>query len=595
MANLTFENPIISQRIAEWNSAPYDEQTRAEVEALVSAGNVKELEDRFYRTLEFGTGGLRGKLGAGTNRMNRYIVARATQGLANYVKAHATSPGPLRAVVSHDCRHRSREFAEVTAGVFAANGFYVHISAELRATPYVSFAIRKLGAHTGVMVTASHNPKEYNGYKAYWDDGSQVVPPHDKGIIAEVDAVTDDSLVKLMDFSEGVAKGLIKVMGEEMDELFIEAILEQRYDEARVRQHGPRIAYTPLHGVGGTLAPKAFSRWGFSNVVYEAEQMQPNPDFPTAASPNPEETKALERVLALARKEGADIALATDPDADRVAVAALHGSDYFTFTGNQICAMLADYVIEENVRLGRVRTKPGIVTTVVTSPLVAKVAAGRGAECPLVLTGFKWIAQQLRDWLEVEGAPQFLYGTEESIGYLIGTHCRDKDGIVASCCIAELAAKCRAEGRTLVDMLYGLYQKYGVHYEWQRNIVLPGIEGGAKIQSILASIKSSPPIKVGDDPVVRFMRLDTGEIFENGKPAGRSSLPASDVFLFDLASGSRAIVRPSGTEPKIKFYYFLCDPAPRSTNAQVEETISLLRDKAPAFEKSFFDAIGYKD
>jgi len=593
MSSMTFENPAVAPRIQEWLSASYDEATRREVEALVEAGNAKELEDRFYRTLEFGTGGLRGKLGAGTNRMNRYIVARATQGLANYVKAHAERPGPLRAAVAHDSRHRSREFAEVVAGVFAANGFYVHISPTLRPTPWLSFAVQTFGCHTGVMLTASHNPKEYNGYKAYWDDGSQVVPPHDEGIIAEVDKVVDDTLVKIMDFSEGIAKGLIKVTGEETDALYLQAIRKQRFDEERIRRHAPRIAYTPLHGVGGTLVPRALEDWGFANVVCEPDQMIPNGDFPTAASPNPEETPALNRVLELAKRENAELVLATDPDADRLGVATLHEGKYVTFTGNQICALLADFLIRENVRTGRVKGKPGIVTTVVTSPLVQKVAFEHGAECPLVLTGFKWIANEMRHWLN-SGGPQFLYGTEESIGYLIGTHCRDKDGIVAACAVSEMAAAQRAEGRTLVDYLHDIYLRHGVHHEWQKSITLPGIEGARKIQAILQAVRTQPPTEVGGVAVTRFMRLDTGEIYEGGKLAGRSPLPKSDVFLFDLASGSRAIVRPSGTEPKIKFYFFLCDKTPKKTLDEVEATIETLRGQVSDFEKQFFQSIGYQ-
>jgi phosphoglucomutase len=588
----SFENPAVSRLIEEWTSPAYDQATRDEIRALIEAGNASDLEDRFYRSLEFGTGGLRGKLGAGTNRMNRTMVARATQGLANYVKAHAEKPGPLRAVVTHDSRHRSREFAEVTACVFAANGFYVHISPDLRPTPYLSFALRTLDCHTGVVVTASHNPKEYNGYKAYWDDGSQVVPPHDKGIIVEVEKVTSDELVRIMDFQEGIAKGMIKVMGEEMDNLFVEALLKERYDEARIREHGPRIVYTPLHGVGGTLAPRVLASWGFGQVICEPEQMKPNGDFPTAASPNPEEGAALQRAIELARKENADLVLATDPDADRLGIAVRHQGDFVLLTGNQVCALLADFIIAESVRTGRVKGQPGIVTTVVTSPLVQKVAEGRGAACPLVLTGFKWIAQQLREWLAT-GGPQFLYGTEESYGYLVGNHCRDKDGIIAAACVSELAAKGRSEGKTLVDYLHELYLRHGVHYEWQKSLTLPGVEGARKIQAILDSIKTKAPARIGDQAVTRFMRLDTGEIFEGGKPAGKSPLPKSDVFLFDLANGSRVIVRPSGTEPKIKFYYFLCDPSKLGSAAEVEASIAALKEGVSAFEKQFLAAIGY--
>jgi phosphoglucomutase len=322
--------------------------------------------------------------------------------------------------------------------------------------------------------------------------------------------------------------------------------------------------------------------------------MIPDGDFPTAESPNPEEAPALKRVLELARREHGELVLATDPDADRLGVAVLHEGEYVTLTGNQVCALLADFVIRENVRLGRVHGKPGIVTTVVTSPLVQKVAHSHGAACPLVLTGFKWIANELRAWLRETNGPKFLYGTEESIGYLVGSHCRDKDGVVAACCVAEMAAEQRELGNTLVDYLYELYLKHGVHYEWQKNITLPGIEGARKIQAILQSVRSQPPTEVGGVKVTRFMRLDTGEIFENGKPAAKSPLPASDVFLFDLADGSRAIVRPSGTEPKIKFYFFLCDQKRKNSLEEVEATVNSLRGNVATFEQQFLTAIGYQ-
>ncbi|CAN5300490.1 phospho-sugar mutase [soil metagenome] len=591
---LAFDDPAVQTRIHEWTSPPYDEATRKEVAMLVAEGKKAELEDRFYRTLAFGTGGLRGKLGAGTNRMNSYIVARATQGLANYVKANATAPGPLRAAIAHDSRHRSREFCETAAGVFAANGFYVHVSPALRPTPYLSFAIRNLGCHTGIVVTASHNPKEYNGYKVYWDDGSQVIPPHDEGIIGEVDKITSDDMVQIMGFQEGVAKGMIKIMGEEMDALYIEAIRRQRFDEKVIREYSPKIVYTPLHGVGGTLAPRAFKDWGFTKVSCEPEQMKPDGDFPTAASPNPEEGAALDLAIKLAREENADLVLATDPDADRLGIAVRHDGEIQLMTGNQVSSLLADFIIKQAKATGRVTGKPGIVTTIVTSPMVEKVARNNGAECPLVLTGFKWIAEQIRQWEATPGSPQFLYGTEESYGYLIGDHCRDKDGIVAACCVAEMACHARSEGRTLVDQLHDIFLRIGVHYEWGKSITLPGVEGARQIQAMLESVRKNPPTKVGDRKVVRYVRYDTGEIFENGKAAGRVPIPPSDVYLFDLEDGSRAIVRPSGTEPKIKFYFFMCDPTKKKDLKEVADTYQQMSGKAPQFEKDFFSALGIK-
>lgn len=592
MGNLTFENPEISRRIAEWTSAAYDEATRQEIQALVAAEKRSDLEDRFYRTLEFGTGGLRGKLGAGTNRMNSYIVARATQGLATYVAANATRQGPLRAAIAHDSRHRSREFAETAAGVLAANGFYVHISPELRPTPYLSFCVKHLGCHTGIMVTASHNPKEYNGYKVYWDDGSQVIPPHDEGIIAEVDKVTNDEQVKRMSFEEGVAKGLIKVMGEEMDRLYLDAIAKQRIDAETIASFGPRIVYTPLHGVGGTMAPKALKEWGFSHVVAEPEQMKPNGDFPTAASPNPEEGAALDRAIKLAKEEGAELVLATDPDADRLGIAVRHQGEFRLMTGNQVCALLADFLVGSHARK-HPGEKIGMVTTIVTSPLVQKIAQSHGAECPLTLTGFKWIADVARRWRNT-GGPKFLYGTEESYGYLIGEHCMDKDGIVASCCVAEMAAHAQRYNKTLVDWMFELYMRHGVHHEWQKSVTMPGAEGFRNMQALLQKVKTNPPASVGGRKVVRLTRVDTDEVIEGGKVVGKTGLPKSDVLIFDLEDGSKAILRPSGTEPKIKFYMFLCAQGGHESRAEAERVYTDMQGRTDAFTKEFLKAIGYE-
>lgn len=585
------DQKLVKDRIAEWTAAPYDAATREEIRSLADAGKNDELEDRFYRTLEFGTGGLRGKLGAGTNRMNSYVVARATQGLANYVIAHATKPGPLRAAIAHDSRHRSREFAETAAGVLAANGILVHISPALRPTPYLSFAVRKLDCHTGIVVTASHNPKEYNGYKVYWDDGSQVIPPHDEGIIGEVNKVTSDDLVKRIDFAEGVAKGLIKVMGPEMDDDYLNAILEQRYDENIIRAHQPRIVYTPLHGVGGTMAPRALKMWGFDDVLPEPEQMQPNGDFPTAASPNPEEGAALDRAIQLAKRENAELVLATDPDADRLGIAVNNRGNFELMTGNQVSALLGDFILR-NQQKRTPGVKLGMATTVVTSPLVKKVADGLNAECPLVLTGFKWIANVIRQWLAQPGSPRFVYGTEESYGYLIGNHARDKDGIVAACAVAEMAAHAKAAGRNLIDELHELFKKYGVHFEWTKSVTLPGISGAQRIQEILNTIRRNPPQQIAGRDVVKFTRLDTGEVFINGKKAASVDLPPSDVFLFDLKDGSRAIVRPSGTEPKIKFYFFLCDARSGMSSDDVKKSYRQLEEISRDFEKQFLTLIG---
>ncbi len=585
-----FKNPEVQRLWEEWTSSRYDEATRTELQELAAAGKHDEIEDRFYKALEFGTGGLRGKIGAGTNRMNRYVVARATQGLANYVKQHAGKPGPQSAVVSHDSRHRSREFAETTAAVLAANGINVYISPEMRPTPWVSFAIRHLDAHTGVMVTASHNPKEYNGYKVYWDDGSQVVPPHDKGIIGEVNKVTGEELVRSMPFEEGVRKGLINVLDEAMDRAFLDAVRKQQRRRAEAEASDLKIVFTPLHGVGGTLVPKALGEWGFRHVTSEPEQSKPDGDFPTAASPNPEEGAALERSVEMARREGADLVLATDPDCDRVGIAVRHNDEYRLFNGNEVCALLAEYILENTPRESLGGRRPGIVSTVVSTPLVKKVADAKEADCALVLTGFKWIAMQMREWEAKADGPAFLYGAEESYGYLIGPHCRDKDAVVASCVLSEMAAVEKAAGRTLVDRLYALYHRLGTHFEWQKSVTLPGREGAEQIKAILEGVRANPPQEAGGSKVVRFVRFDTGEVFEDGVRTGATGLPKSDVFLFDFENGSRAIVRPSGTEPKIKFYFFLNTPPGSEAPGDALEG---LRKKQAGFQAEFLKAIGF--
>lgn len=596
MSALAFADPVISQRIAEWTAPPFDAATRAEVEALVSAGNGKELEDRFYRTLEFGTGGLRGKMGAGTNRMNGTIVGWATQGLANYVSANAAMVGPLRAAITHDCRHGSRLFAERAAAVLAANGFIVHISSELRPTPWLSFVVRELGCHTGIVVTASHNPKEYNGYKVYWDDGSQVVPPHDKGIIAEVDKIASDAQVKTMSFADGVARGQIKIIGDEMDTAYLKAIKRERMDGERVKRSKLRMVYTPLHGAGGTMAIRALRDWGFREAFPVEEQMKVDGDFPTSASPNPEEGKALERAIELAKRVEAHLVLATDPDADRLGIAVNHNGVYRLMTGNQLCPLITEWVLAEGRRVGKLPTNPGVVTTIVTTALFGAVARKHGAGFAEVLTGFKWIAQQIREW-ESTGGPSFVYGAEESYGFMIGTHARDKDGIVASCVVAEMAAAAMEKGRTLYDELFELYAEHGPRHEWQKNVTMPGKDGAEKIQGILNRIRTNPPKEVGGVPVTRYINVDARVVLDGqtGAKIEDLKLPSSPVFIFELANGSKAVARPSGTEPKIKFYLFLADqPIPGMTAVQASARVDELEKEAPAFEAAFLRAIGYE-
>lgn len=591
--SLSFSSPEIAARVEEWTSAKFDEKTRREVQALVDAGNVKELEDRFYRTLEFGTGGLRGVVGAGTNRVNPTIISWATQGLATYVKEHAERPGPLRAAIAHDSRHFSREFAETAACVLAANGFIVHISPELRPTPWLSYAVRELDCHTAINITASHNPKEYNGYKVYWDDGSQVVPPHDKGIIVEVEKVDDMAKVRTMDYGDAVAKGLIKVLGPEIDEGYIAAVLEQRSSADAVAQNQIGIVYTPLHGVGGTMAPEALRQWGFKNVFCEPEQMQPNGDFPTAASPNPEEGAALERAIELAKERGAELVLATDPDADRLGIAVLHEGEYVLMTGNETGAVICDYVLGRRKELGTLPKLPGVVSTIVTSPLTLEVAKSYGAATDEVLTGFKWIADSIRKWDAQENGPTFVYGTEESYGYMIGDHCRDKDGIVAACVTAEAAAWAKGQGMTLVDYLHKLYLEHEPRLEWQKSIVMKGQEGAQEIKELMVRLNTDPPKVIDGKKVTRVTRVAEAKVFDGqtGAQIETLDLPKSNVVIFELEDGSKAVGRPSGTEPKIKFYFFLVGERQNDIPG-VKRQHAALKAKRDAFQAAFFTAIG---
>jgi phosphoglucomutase len=591
----------IQSLIRHWTSDAFDEATRKEIRQLVEANDTKELEDRFRCDLEFGTGGMRGLLGAGTNRMNIYTVCWAAQGLASYVKANAEKPGPLRAVIAHDCRHGAREFAEACAGVFAANGFIAHVFEELRPTPELSFAVLRLEAHTGIVITASHNPKQYNGFKAYWDDGSQVVPPHDKGIVREVKRVAESGEVQRMDFQQGVARGLIHVMGKEMDRLYLDAIRAQRLDADLIKRMADRfkIVFTPLHGTGGTLAPAALADWGFTRVFPVEKQMVPDGDFPTAKSPNPEEGAALEMGIELAREVGAELVLSTDPDADRLGIAVLHEGEYRLVTGNQLCALLADYMFSRRQALGTMPPKPGMVTTIVTSPLVPTLAAHYGVACPLVLTGFKWIAEIMRRWANgTDGAYSFLYGTEESYGYLIGTHCRDKDGIVAACVTTEMAAWHREQGRSLIDALHRIWGRHGVHIEWQKSVYHEGADGARRIQAIIQGLKEKPPRQIGSYAVEKITRVDTGEILDaaTGKCIGRVDLPKSDVIIFDLSGGAQVIARPSGTEPKIKFYFFLRETEPPAgedaTAAEIQGRYQRLSQSRQEFQAAFLREVG---
>lgn len=534
----------IRQRAELWTKPPYDEKTRLAAQALLE-GNETECADAFYRDLEFGTGGLRGILGVGTNRMNVYVVALATQGFANYLRRQCEAENLQPAVaVSYDCRNGSSEFALTTAKVFAANGFKVYLFTAMRPTPVLSFAVRHYGCCGGVMITASHNPKEYNGYKAYGKDGGQLVSPHDKNVMAQVAAIKGLSEVKM----QGGEANIVYV-DEEVDNVYLEKVCALSLDRESVkRQKKLKIVYTPLHGTGMTMVPRALRRWGFENVICVPEQMVPDGDFSTVASPNPEEKAAMQPALDLAARENADLVIATDPDADRVGVAIADGKGGFVLlNGNQTGSVLVHYLLRKWKENGRLCGREYIVKTIVTTELIKEMAVKNGVECFDVLTGFKYIAEVIG---RLEGKKTFIGGGEESYGYLAGEFVRDKDAVIACCLIAEMAAEAACKGESFMDILCGLYREYGFYRESLVSLSRKGQSGAEEIKAMMAGFRQHPPRIIGGEMVTEVRDYRQG--FEG--------LPPSDVLQFFTEKGSKVTVRPSGTEPKIKFYFGLKFP-----------------------------------
>jgi phosphoglucomutase len=555
--------PEILEQIQKWLQPPFDEATRAEIQALRDAQNEKELYERFYQELEFGTGGLRGLMGAGLNRMNRYTVGRATQGLANYMLAHA--PGKredLAAVIACDSRLNSDVFAREAACVLAASGIRVYLFDRLRPTPELSFAVRHLRATAGIVVTASHNPKEYNGYKVYWADGGQVVPPQDTGIIDEVKAIRDFSEIKTMPFEAAVAAGKIVLIGEAVDNAYLEAILPLSVKPHVCRQMGGqlRILYTPLHGAGCALTPLALQRWGFSDVRLCASQSEPDGNFPTVVSPNPEERAALACAIADATTCGAHLVLATDPDADRVGIAVLHNGEYHLLTGNQIASLIVQYILGAHAERGSLLPNAAVVKTIVTTELIAAICESYGVRLDNVLTGFKYIGEKIRQY-EASGEALYMAGGEESYGYLVGTHARDKDAVVACCIIAEMAADSLTQGQTLVDRIDAITCQFGVFQESLQSLQLAGAEGQTQIARIMTVFREKTPKEFMGIAVTEVRDYLRDEVREaaTGRVLGATGLPKSNVLVFRLAGGEQIVARPSGTEPKIKFYFGVCD------------------------------------
>ncbi|MDR2912934.1 MAG: phospho-sugar mutase [Alistipes sp.] len=546
---------VARARAQRWLDGEFDESTKRQVRQMLDS-DPAELRESFYRDLEFGTGGLRGIMGAGTNRMNIYTVGMATQGLSNYlIKCFAGQE--IKVAVSHDSRHGSREFAERVADIFASNGFKVFLFDDLRPTPELSFAIRELGCHSGVMVTASHNPSEYNGYKAYWSDGSQVTSPHDTNIIAEVGQITDISQIRT-----GANPDNITPLDRAFDEIYLNKVHSLALaPEAVSRFHDMKIVYTPLHGAGVRLVPESLRRFGFTNVTMVPEQSILDGDFPTVVSPNPEERATMKMAIDLAEEIGAELVLATDPDADRLAIAVRDERDEFVLlNGNQTCALLTSYMLSGWAERGKITGREFVVKTIVTSEMIPAVAQHFGARCYDCLTGFKYIAKVVRD---LEGAEQYIGGGEESFGFMAGDFVRDKDGVSACSLAAEAAAWARSKGMTLYGWLKSMYVQYGFYKEGLVSVTRKGIEGVAEIAAMMAAYRETPPATIGGSPVVTvrdFLSLEEIDTASGTRTPMRQE--RSDVLQFLTADGTKVSVRPSGTEPKIKFYFGVRAPLP---------------------------------
>ena len=546
---------IAQEQLEYWlNDSYFDDATKQELLAI--RNNEAEVEDRFYKELEFGTGGLRGVIGAGTNRMNIYTVRKATQGLANYIKKNG---GEKKGVaISYDCRRFSPEFADETARCLAANGIKAYVFDELRPTPELSFALRKLGCIAGVMVTASHNPPEYNGYKAYWEDGAQVTPPHDTGIIGEVKAITDYHEVKTMSKEDAIAAGLYEVIGKEIDDAYMVELKKQCIHPEVIKEVSDdfKIVYTPFHGTGNKPVRRILDELGFKNVYVVPEQELPDPDFTTLDYPNPEDPKAFKLALELAKEKKADVVLATDPDADRLGIYAYDtkSGEYVQFTGNMSGMLVAEYILEERAKTGTMPANPAFVTTIVTTNMAKPVAESHGLHYIEVLTGFKYIGEQIK-LFEQNNSYNYVFGLEESYGCLAGTHARDKDAVVAVQMLCELAAFYKKQGKTVWDAMVDMYEKYGYYREGQYSITMKGIEGAKEIAALMEKLRNNPPKEFGQWKVEEFRDYKTGETLNIATgEKGKTGLPESNVLYFALDNDAWCCARPSGTEPKIKFY-----------------------------------------
>ena len=566
-------------RAKEWLSPAFDEETRKEVQAMLDAEDKTPLIDAFYQNLEFGTGGLRGIMGAGTNRMNKYIVGMATQGFANYILKAFPGRKDLAVVVGHDCRNNGRMFAESVAAIFSANGIKAYLFESLRPTPEISFAIRQLHAQAGVNVTASHNPREYNGYKAYWEDGAQVLAPHDVGIIEEVNKV------KIEDVKFEPNYDLIEIIGGEMDWDYLQAVKEAMVDQDVIlRQKDLNIVYSPMHGTGRVIVPEALRSWGFQNIHVVREQMTIDGDFPTVVSPNPENAEAMTLGMKLGTKLNADLVIASDPDADRLAIVCRNNKgEWEILNGNQTCMMFCWYIIANKKKLGQLKGNEFLVKTIVTTEEIAEIAKKNNVELRDCYTGFKWIANEIRI---SEGKQKYIGGGEESFGFLPFDKVRDKDSPASICLICEIAAWAKDNGRTLYDLLMDIYAEYGFSKETTINVVKPGKTGADEIKQMMVDFRNNPPKELGGSKICLWKDYQTLEATKADGTKEKLNMPTtSNVLQWFCEDGTKVSVRPSGTEPKIKFYCEVKDSTFKCAGCY-ERCTNAANEKIEAIKKS---------
>ncbi len=572
---------LTQKNIDAWLSGNYDEETKAKIRQLIDEGKETELTDSFYKALEFGTGGMRGEMGVGSNRMNKYTVGAATQGFSNYLKKSFPDK-EIKVAIAHDSRNNSPFFARTCADIFSANGIKVYLFSALRPTPELSFAVRYLGCDAGLVITASHNPREYNGYKAYWGDGSQVVAPHDKNIVTEVNNITS-----VDDINFAGNEALITLIDEEIDTEYLKTIQKNSINPAVIeRQKDLKIVYSSIHGTGITLVPKALALLGFENVNVVEAQAEPNGDFPTVVYPNPEETEAMTLAVNLAKEIDADLVIATDPDADRVGAAVKNAAgDWVLLNGNQMASLIIYYLLDAWEKAGKLTGKEFVAKTIVTTDIIDKICASKGVNCYNTLTGFKYIAAVIR---ELEGQEQFIGGGEESYGYLIGDAVRDKDAVASCAMIAELTAYAKDNGKSLFDFLTEMYQTHNFYYEGLISLTKKGKAGAEEIQQMMANLRANLPASVaGSEPVqvldykaLTATDLKTGDVTPIAVGLG---VEASNVIQLILADGSKVSARPSGTEPKIKFYVSV--NAPLASPSAFYETFEQMKAKVSAIQE----------